>query len=40
MIPFLGMGADQLADSCVGEPATGDSAKFEGDDGTRNRTYI
>ena len=40
MIPFFGMGADQLADSCVGEPATGGNAKFEGDDGTRNRTYI
>ena len=38
MIPFLGIGADQLADSCVGEVATGASAKFEGDDGTRNRT--
>ena len=38
MIPFLGMGADQLADSCVGELATGASAMFKGDDGTRNRT--
>ena len=34
MIPFLGMGTDQLADSWVGEPATGDREKFWGDDGT------
>ena len=39
MIPFLGIGADQLADRCVEEPATGARAKFVGDDGTRNRTY-
>ena len=35
MIPFLGIGADQLADSCVGEPATGDIAKFCGDNETK-----
>ena len=29
IIPFLGMGADQLAESKVGEPRTGDSVKFE-----------
>ena len=34
MIPFLGMGTDQLADSWVGEPATEDREKFWGDDGT------
>ena len=28
MIPFLGIGADQLADSCVGDPGTGDRVKF------------
>ena len=39
MIPFLGIGADQLADSCAGEPVTGARVKFEGDDGTRIRTY-
>ena len=36
MIPFLGMGTDQLADSRVGEPVTGDKEKFWGDDGTVN----
>ena len=40
MIPFLGIGSDQLADSCVGEPGTGARAKFEGEDGTRNRKYM
>ena len=34
MIPFLGMGIDQLADSSVGEPATADREKVCGDDGT------
>ena len=34
MIPFLGMGTDQLAERAVGEPGTGDSKKFEGVDGT------
>ena len=38
MIPFFGIGTDQLADSCFGEPATGARVKFESDDGTRNRT--
>ena len=32
MIPFLGMGTDQLAESKVGEPRIGDSVKFEGED--------
>ena len=40
MIPFLGTGADQLADRFVEEPSTGARAKFEGDDGTRIRTCI
>ena len=34
MIPFLGMGTDQLANNSVGEPATGDREKFCGSDGT------
>ena len=34
MTPFLGMGTDQLAESQVGEPRTGDSMKFEGEEGT------
>ena len=34
MIPFLGIGADQLADIWDGEPATADREKFWGDDGT------
>ena len=37
MIPFLGMGTDQLAESKVGEPRTGDSVKFDGDDGFQTR---
>ena len=37
MIPFLGMGTDQLAESKVGEPRTGDSVKFEGEDGFQTR---
>ena len=36
MIPFLGMGADQLAESQVGDPRTRDSVKFEGEDGTED----
>ena len=32
MTPFLGMGTDQLEESKVGEPRTGDSVKFEGED--------
>ena len=40
MIPFLGRGADQLAESCAGEPSTGATEKFEGDDGTRCRYRI
>ena len=37
MIPFLGMGTDQLAENKVGEPRTGDSVKFEGEDGFQTR---
>ena len=34
MIPFLGIGTDQLADSTVGEPGTGDNEKSMTEDGT------
>ena len=37
MTPFLGMGTDQLEESKVGEPRTGDSVKFEGEDGFQTR---
>ena len=37
MIPFLGMGTDQLAESKVVELRTGDSVKFEGEDGFQTR---
>ena len=40
MISFLGMGADQLADSSDAELATGDRVKFRGDDGTAKYKYI
>ena len=34
MMPFFGMGGDQLADSWLGEPGTGDTERARGDDGT------
>ena len=34
MIPFLCMGADQLADRAVGEPGTDENETFKHDDGT------
>ena len=34
MIPFLGIGADQLADSVVGYPGTANIEKLRGEDGT------
>ena len=34
MIPFLSIGTDQLANSRVGEPATGNREKFCGGDRT------
>ena len=34
MMPFFGMGEDQLADSWLGEPETVDTEKASGDDGT------
>ena len=40
MMPFLGIGADQLADSCVGEPPKVAKVKFKGDDGTRKSIHI
>ena len=33
MMPFFGMGGDQLADSWLGEPGTVDTEGFRGDDG-------
>ena len=40
MIPFLGMGTDQLAKRAVGEPGTGDNKKFGGNDGTENDNSV
>ena len=37
MIPFLGMGADQLAERAVGDPGTGDSVKLNGEVGTNGK---
>ena len=34
MIPFLGIGADHLADSVVGYPGTANKEKLRGEDGT------
>ena len=34
MMPFFGMGEDQLADSWLGEPETVDTERASGDDGT------
>ena len=34
MIPFLGIGADQLVESAVGYPGTANKDKLRGDDGT------
>ena len=39
MIPFLGIGADQLADNCVAKPATEARERIRGDDGTGNKIY-
>ena len=39
MIPFMGMGADHLAENCVGELENEKTATFCGDDGTRNRIF-
>ena len=33
MMPFFGMGGDQLADSLLGEPGTVDTKRFRGGDG-------
>ena len=33
MMPFFGMGGDQLADSWLGEPGTVDTKRFMGDSG-------
>ena len=33
ILPFFGMGGDQLADSWLGEPGTVDTERFRGDDG-------
>ena len=37
IIPFLVIGADQLADSCVGDLGKDTNAKFRGGDGTGSR---
>ena len=37
MIPFLGMGTDQLAERAVGDPRIGNNVKFKGDDGTKKK---
>ena len=34
MIPFFGMGGDQLANSWLCEPGMGNTEKARGDDGT------
>ena len=33
MMPFFGMGGDQLADNWLGEPGTVDTESVRGDDG-------
>ena len=33
MMPFFGMGGDQVADSWLDEPGTVDTERFRGDDG-------
>ena len=40
MIPFLGIGTDQLAERVVGEPGTENNARFEGNDGTMTKKWI
>ena len=37
ILPLLAIGADQLADSCVGDLGKDANAKFRGGDGTGNR---
>ena len=37
MIPFLGMGIDQLAESKFGKPETEDNEVLIGDDGTKKK---
>ena len=37
-IPFFGMGTDQLADSAVGDPGTGNIVKLSGEDGTEKNS--
>ena len=34
MMPFFGLGEDQLTDSWLGEPETLDTERVSGDDGT------
>ena len=36
MIPFLGMGTDQVVESEVGDPVTGNKVKFKMEEGTEN----
>ena len=37
MMPFMGIGSDQQADSCVGVVTSDNRTAFCGDVGTRNR---
>ena len=40
MIPFFGMGTDQLAESAEGTPGTGTNEEMLGDDGTRKLKLV
>ena len=39
MIPFLGMGTDQLAERVVGKPGTENNVKLGGDDETDEKAH-
>ena len=39
MMPFFGMGEDQLTDSWLGEPEIVDTETASGDDGTVDRIF-
>ena len=39
MIPFLGMGTDQLAERAVGKPGTENNVKLRGDDETDEKAH-
>ena len=40
MIPFVSMGADQLAKRIEACPATGDNEKYGGAEGTKKKNYL